>query len=354
MRYKHLAVLTALLVCSALLWAGCSGDQFSTNPPAGDTTGLLRLLPDNAADVARVMAVQNRHTAVLEAVDGVVGTATGLDEKGNLAVLVLTRRPGVAGIPASLEGVSTRRIVTGEPMLFPKPSGKGKDKINLKKRVDRPVPIGVSIGNYNECAAGTYGCAVVKGGNRYILSNNHVLARQNAAEIGEIIGQPGLYDNKPRCSGQLADSIGRLSEFVEVVLGSSANNLVDAAIALSSPDFIDSATHSSFYGLPKSTPVEATVDMPIMKVGRNGKSDGVIIGINSTVTLIYAGVPTRFVDQILTSRRFSKSGDSGSLIVTDPDAYPVALLFAGTKDGYTWGNKINHVLSALNVSICGE
>jgi hypothetical protein len=37
-------------------------------------------------------------------------------------------------------------------------------------------------------------------GNQYILSNDHVLARTNAAAISEDIIQPGLIDQSPACS----------------------------------------------------------------------------------------------------------------------------------------------------------
>jgi hypothetical protein len=356
--------ICVLIALTGLVWIGCSSDPVSTNSPIGVQTAS-KVVPDQAAEIAVVMSVQNRHAMSLEAIDGVVGTATGRDEQGRPAVLVLTERPGVAGIPRELDGTPVRVLHVGTPSLFPKPPGTGGGNgggggggggaPKLTKRDDRPVNIGYSIGNYTECAAGTFGCVVNKGGNMYILSNNHVLARQNAGQIGELIGQPGLYDNKPMCSGYYADSIGRLAEFVEVQTGANANNTVDCAIALTSADFVDCATDPYFYGLPNSTPVDPELDMAVQKVGRNGHSEGTLIGINATVTLTYAGATTRFVDQILTTNKFSKSGDSGSLIVTnDANVNPVGLLFAGTNDGYTWGNKITNVLSALNVTICGD
>jgi hypothetical protein len=50
--------------------------------------------------------------------------------------------------------------------------------------------------------------------------------------------------------------------------------------------------------------------------------------------------------------RFSQGGDSGSLIV-DANRRPVGLLFAGSKNGYTFANQIGQVLSALGVSVDG-
>jgi len=76
----------------------------------------------------------------------------------------------------------------------------------------RPAPGGVSIGHY-QVTAGTLGMVVRKNGVRYILSNNHVLANENKAQIGDSILQPGVYDN-----GTATDEIAKLSEFIPVQL----------------------------------------------------------------------------------------------------------------------------------------
>lgn len=355
------ATVFAVLVV-ALVWLGCSSEP-STAPvfEPYDASVANRALPPSASEVAQAIAVQNKHMLDLEGIDGIFGTATARDNRGQAVVLVLAERPDVRGVPAMLEGVPVRMLVTPRPELFPKPPGAGGGgggggKVDFKDRADRPVPIGYSVGNYLECASGTFGCVVTRGGNVYALSNNHVFARQNAGSPGEIVGQPGLFDNKPQCSGFYADTIGSLADFVPVQPGPNANNKVDCAIVLSSSDFIDCSTPAGFYGLPNSTPVEAALDMAVQKVGRTSAlTTGQIIGVNATVTLSYAGANTRFVDQVLTTSGFSKSGDSGSLIVTnDADANPVALLFAGNRQGYTWGNRIQNVLQALSVSICGK
>jgi hypothetical protein len=78
---------------------------------------------DNAFE--RVKEVQERHTDKLMEQDGVVGTAVSLDEKGENAVLVLLERPGVPGIPADLEGVPVRPVVTGKIYALPKPPNAG-------------------------------------------------------------------------------------------------------------------------------------------------------------------------------------------------------------------------------------
>src|SRR5215471_9128320 len=59
---------------------------------------------------------------------------------------------------------------------------------------------GVSGGNINDisrafCCSGTLGSLLAVGTKKYILSNNHVLALQDQAAVGEDVSQPGLIDN---------------------------------------------------------------------------------------------------------------------------------------------------------------
>ncbi len=78
--------------------------------------------------------------------------------------------------------------------------------------------------------------------------------------------------------------------------------------------------------------------------------------LNATVRVSYGEDVALFVDQILitpTKGRFSDGGDSGSLIVTDPDKNPVGLLFAGSRR-LTIANPIELVLEHFTVEIDGE
>lgn len=332
-----LFALTTLLVFS-LLWIACSEKQPNVTAPQQTRT----LVP---SDLAKAAAVQERNTDDLMAIDGVEGVALGLTVTGNPAIEVFTSKTNVAGIPKGLEGLPVEVELTGKFFAFDAP---------LTGRY-RPLPIGVSVASNSFCAAGTIGCIVERANNKYILSNNHVLARENQASIGEDIVQPGRYDNKPKCENHLdADKVADLSEFVPLKFDGS-DNLVDAAIAeLSTADFT-CATLSNFYGLPSSTPVAATLGLPVKKVGRtSGFTSGTVVAINATINVGY-GAPgvARFVGQIVTSKHFSKSGDSGSLVVTDDgNSNPVGLLFAGTNNGLTILNPIGDVLNSFSVTIC--
>lgn len=303
--------------------------------------------------IAAVMAIQNRHTERLMAIPGVVGTATGMASGGRPAVLVFTAAPDVAGIPGTLDGAPVEVRVTGEFRALQGPPPGAGPPTNLKNQL-RPVPNGVSVSNNAQCAAGTLGAAVLKSGAEFALSNNHVFARENQGAIGEPIVQPGRFDNKPKCANEVAtDQIGTLSDFEPIVFTTAASNVMDAAIAAATTD-LTCATPADFYGSPGATPVAASVGLGVQKVGRTtGLTTGTVIAINAIVNVGYSTGVARFVGQFVTTSRFSRSGDSGSLIVTtDGMNNPVGLLFAGARDGTTIANPIGPVLDRFAATMC--
>jgi len=337
-RFLPLAVVALFLVVvtSAFIWNGCSDE--TTRPTVNSEVtfpSLEKLTP--------IFAVQNRYTPDLMKIDGVVGTGTSVDANGNPVIKVLTKKGGAANIPATLEGIPVVVEETGEFFAM-----------GLTGRY-RPVPIGVSVGNNNECAAGTIGCVVYKGTQKYILSNNHVLARENSAAFGEPIVQPGRYDNKPKCANKLStDQVAVLSDF-EPIKFDGSDNIIDAAIAQYTTTDVTCATLSSYYGFPTGTVTEAFVGQAIKKVGRTTSlTTGTVTTLNVTVNVGYSDGTAKFVGQILSSSGFSKSGDSGSLVVTADGNNPVALLFAGTSDGQSILNPIGLVLTRFGATICSE
>jgi hypothetical protein len=227
-----------------------------------------------------------------------------------------------------------------EPRLFP-----------------RPAPIGVSTGNEGECSAGTIGCRVTDGTNVYALSNNHVYALENEALRDSEVLQPGLYDTG--CVYNSANVIGTLSAYVPIVFNDSlANNEIDAAIAISSTANLGTATPAGGYGRPSSKTATASVGLAVQKYGRTTLlTKGTVTGTNVIVNVGYSSGTARFVNQIYvrSNTKFIGAGDSGSLLVTDPDKNPVGLLFAGTSDGkLAVANPIGAVLDAFGVDIDSE
>ena len=311
----------------------------------------------------RVAEIQERYTEALMARPGVVGTAIGLGQGAQPVVLVLLEHGGVPDIPGQLEGVPVRPLVTGKIYALAPPEGKGKpdkppeEEVDPTARLDRPVPIGVSTG-HPAITAGTIGCRVTDGTNVYALSNNHVYADENLASIGDAVIQPGTFDG----GSSPADDIGTLADYELIVFSVLANNVIDAAIALSSDAELGNATPSDGYGTPKSATVEAYLNQKVKKYGRTtGLTKGQVYARNATVNVGYSTGVARFVHQIIiTPGGFSAGGDSGSLVVVDgkgrdkaDDRKPVGLLFAGSSL-VTIANPIDDVLDAFGVTIDGE
>ena len=303
-------------------------------------TNVLSAQGNSENAFEQVRDVQERHTDVLMARSGVVGTAVGLNDDGEFAVLVLLERPGVAGIPQEIEGVPVQVVVTGEILA-----------LATTDWFARPVPIGVSTG-HPDITAGTIACRVTDGTNFYALSNNHVYANSNEASLGDAVIQPGTYDK----GSSPADDIGTLADFEPIVFSRRARNEIDAAIAISTIADLGNATPAAGYGTPNSTIVDASIGQQVQKFGRTtGLTTGNVTGLNATVNVGYGpGQTAKFVKQIIIEPGgFSAGGDSGSLIVTEVGNNPVGLLFAGSSS-ITVANQIGLVLDRFGVTVDGE
>ena len=232
----------------------------------------------------------------------------------------------------------------------------------------RPFDLGVSGGNINAiqsvggkefCFDGTLGSMVQDGdGNKFILSNNHVLADINSASPGELIVQPGLAERAINCNQVPADAIATFTRDVAVQFGT--DNTIDAAIA--AVDTGDVNPEILNIGSIAGTTASPSPGLKVKKMGRTTcLTSGKIAAVAVQVSVDYGGGRTaNFINQILINgpgapNAFGGPGDSGSLIVTK-DACPqaVALLFAGTRNQkHVFANPISDVLSGLNVSMVG-
>jgi hypothetical protein len=320
--------------------------------------------PDGPPGLERAIEVKAHHEEAILGVQGVAGIGVGFNGDGRATIIVFTDAPGVRGLPASLEDVPVIVQFSGKFVALPKPENPGKPTkppkeppVDPTARFERPVPIGVSTGHI-DITAGTIGARVTDGENVYALSNNHVYADENNGDIGDLVLQPGPYD------GGLnpGDGIGTLYAFEPIVFSTSASNVIDAAIALSSTSQMGNATPGDGYGTPESTTLTASINMKVKKYGRTtGLTSGRVYAVNATVNVGYDSGVARFVQQIIiTPGSFSAGGDSGSLIVADAKGKnhadnnkPVGLLFAGS-DFFTVANPIDEVLSRLGVTIDGK
>ncbi len=342
-RSWFLPVLLLALVLSLAVWVGC-GDRYGAPTQPGQSEQMAALAKGNP-QLRAVMAVQNRHTKALLATPGVVGTATTKLPDGRYAVKILTKSDRAARrLPKTLDGV---------PVVV--------EKVGVIRALSftgtyRPVPTGVSAGNIAQCASGTIGAVVTKGGKYYFLSNNHVFARINQARIGEDIVQPGRFDEDPQCNIDPSKVVADLAEFKRLNFGRRSlrsPNVIDAAIARIRPGVsFDCGTLTGY--TPSSTTVPAVLGMSVKKTGRTtGLTTGTVTGINVTVVVNYGTRYGLFVGQIEFTN-ISGAGDSGSLIVTnDSNNNPVALLFAGSETS-TIGNPIDAVLANFGVTICTD
>lgn len=345
----------AALGLSTMLWHGCS-DQ-PTDPL--EAPSLSQAGAQHDQDIRRAIAIQERNTEHLLALPGVVGTAVGLNPAGKPVVQIFVTGPNTPNLPDALDGIPVERKVTEMFVVGSNPTTR-----------QRPAPLGYSVGHY-AITAGTIGARVKNtAGDVFILSNNHVLANANDANLGDPIYQPGPYDG-----GTAADQIATLSAYQPLDFSSNGTNTIDAAIAQSTTAQLGNSTPlDDGYGAPNSEifgdanhdgsfdNVTALLGLNVQKYGRTTElTTGQITGINASVEVCYEVLyifcikSAIFVDQVIIEPgQFSGGGDSGSLIVTaDGVKNPVALLFAGSST-QTIANRIDRVLLQLEVSIDGE
>jgi hypothetical protein len=218
---------------------------------------------------------------------------------------------------------------------------------------NRPLRIGSSIGHHGVEAAGTLGCFVHRPGRSdedLVLSNNHVLANENLASIGDMILQQGPLDGGHRP----ADAVGWLNKMLRL---KKRGNRVDAALASLDGDieyYVNwLETLGDITGVRRE-PLDA--DEVVYKLGRTtGKTRGRVSAIElDNLRVEYDTGVKEFDDQLEIAPDgggpFSLGGDSGSLIV-DSSRRAVGLLFAGNDVDATYVNPIGAVLSALGVEL---
>ena len=369
----------------------------------------------DAEALQSVINAQEKHKDHLFSDKAVRATAVRVRKSDGKSVLkVYTNSLNATNIPDSIDGIPVQVEYVGEIRALKagvtstnngNAYGQAKSKpdsadrrapdyvaeaggINRRARFPRPVPIGVSAG-HTAVTAGTLGCRVSQGCHTYALSNNHVFANENDAQLGDAILQPGKFDG----GSAPADTIGTLFDFVPINFTQSCNfatcNRIDAALAEVTSFNVAKATTAEGYGTPRTETIAPYVGMKVMKYGRTtGLRYGYIDSVNATIDVNYGTTNNtnyaRFIYQVIVKAAddasytyFSSAGDSGSLIVAADANYPapacvnnpipciwdypplederkpVALLFAGGS-GITVGNRIDDVLTTFDVLIDGE
>ena len=299
--------------------------------------------------------VCDKHRWALHDFPGVVGVGVSRKMKSGIVmespcIVVFVKRKmegdRFKSIPRQIEGVPTDVVESGDPVLR-----------SYSGRV-RPLQPGYSI-SHPRSKTGTLGCFVRRSGGEqgaYILSNNHVLANNNAASRGDPIVQPGSAD-----SGQSpADTAAKLEDFIPIT--AATPNIVDAAIA---KPLGACECEIPGVGLPHGILKIKQTDLEVEKVGRTtGLTEGVICAFGaSSGPHEYEGVGNVFFTNQYVTSGMSSDGDSGSLLVTKDDRLAVGLLYGGhakkgvpvgakePTDFVTYYNDINNVLVGFRVDL---
>ena len=349
-------------------------------------SGILVSVQPTTADVSDFRTQQfttsvtgSSNTAVTWQVNGVTGgsqkfgfiSGAGLyvapsavptksDSQGNTVTTTLSVT-AVSQADTTASGTSTVTIVPDNANTLPVPVELGSTGSNFKDFVNNTAKNSIT------CCGGTLGSLVMRGTTQYILSNTHVLARSDAASIGDNIVQPGLIDT-PTCTTAGTTTVANLTQFFNLQTSPTPN--IDAAIAQVVAGKVDTAGKIVYLGaamdsngVPVADAPQGGAGLPTSSiatgrpVAKSGRSTGLtcstIEATNISTSVDYTtncdGTGTKFtinyVNQIgVIGGDFSGEGDSGSLIVTQDTATPVALLYAGSNTD-TVGNPVADVLN---------
>src|ERR1700693_2427621 len=230
----------------------------------GSASGILVSVQPATATVSDFRSQQftasvtgSSNTAVTWQVNGVTGgsqklgfvSSAGLfvapsavptksDNQGNTVTTTLSVT-AVSQADTTASGTSTVTIVPDNANALPVPVELGSTGSNFKDFVNNTTK------NTITCCGGTLGSLVLRGTTQYILSNTHVLARSDAASIGDNIVQPGLIDT-PTCTTAGTTTVANLSQFFN--LQTSPTPKIDAAIAQVVAGKVDPAGNIIYLG----------------------------------------------------------------------------------------------------------
>lgn len=195
---------------------------------------------------------------------------------------------------------------------------------------------GEKIGHKLLLDAGSYGTLggyFRKKNKNYIISNNHVLANENAAKTGDKIYHVNAGGN---------EHIANLEQFVP--LDSVKDNKLDLAIAE-----VANEINPAFYSLKYRR--AAVIGERVVKLGATtGITYGWVRSNDYDLLVEYDNFVANFTNQMQIADfkgAFCDGGDSGSLIFSLEDGAYLGLLFAGT-DKLTAANHQKSLIETIN------
>lgn len=382
---RRVRALLSLVISTGFL-AGCSGltdyhHSGSSNTGGGNTGGnnggTTSVVVAPASASLGTFGTQNfaatvsgtSNTAVTWMVNGVAG---GNSTTGTISATGVYNAPHSVAptiIPANNAPVTVAVMAVSQASA----TATGSATVTLipqeQTAQTSAVKLGTSGGNINDlngqfCCAGTLGSLIIRNGTLFILSNNHVLAKSDSGIVGDDISQPGIIETNCQTAG--TQTVAHLSEFFNLETG--PNPKIDAALAQTVGGMVDTsgnilllgATQSNGVpdpGAPHAGPLVApSVGQSVAKSGRTtGLTCSTVLATNVLASADYfkncgdttPAFTVNYTDLVsVAGGSFSATGDSGSLIVTQSNADPIALLFGGS-DTDTVGNPISDVLAAF-------
>ncbi len=344
------------------------------NPPEG-------ILDETHASVRAVMAIQGEVTPDLMKLEGILGTAVGLSEQDEVALVVYLDRdhPSInelkQAFPPQLRGTAVQLHLTDKfRALAGRPGGGGGGgggtTADPRAKQTPPIQLGTSGGwRYDlangYCCAGTLGSLIQVNEVQYILSNYHVLeadivagGNSRVATEGDPVTQPGLID--VGCNAANAQNVATL-----MTLSALPDNNVDCAVAQVLSGMVRTDGAILGIGTISAQTAGAAVNQAVKKTGRtSGLTRSKVSALNATISVAYdnecaggAAFTKTFTGQIVIANKgtkFLQGGDSGSLMVEDvsSNARAVGLLYAGSSTSAI-ANPIGEVLNFVGSKLGG-
>ncbi len=300
-----------------------------------------------------------------------VGVALRWNQPVLRAVRRSSLRAQARALPERVEGLSL--LVEEAPQaLVPlhKIPGTSVQAATLpEQEQQRPLTLGLQVQNIDHDlrnldatngyrTVGTLGCFVQIGSEVQLLSNNHVLAGENTAQINDRIQQPGALEIVPE------QVVAELSAFVPLTfvpegqLGMAEGvNYVDAATARLTPGTDHVRAYQPHHRV--RAPGLVRDPRPGEEVYKVGRTTGLTRGRVNAV-LVEAGpvgyeggaafFRRSFSVQGLMGTLFSSGGDSGSAIVAAQDGALLGLLYAG-NGVETYACSAAEALNALGATL---
>ncbi len=348
--------------------AGSANGQLPTQSGTQGSLSAVSCQRDSRAFTSCMVTYSAPSSVQTTGATYVVATVTGASSDSGFSSrtssVVLVNAAGVSSNPATHQAQLSSAVLMGSS---------GGNNTDYDTRGTQIV----------DCCGGTLGALVEDAGKRqYLLSNNHILAKSDHANVGDTIVQPGLIDNNctPLGDGAGVEPVAALTGWLP--LSSKLTN-ADAAIAQvtsravdPSGDILELGSRQADGTLAPAPPgisstggrgENAWLGQQVAKSGRTtGLTCGGISAIDLDVTVDYyldcaetrPYLTKTFTHQLgINGNQFSDAGDSGSLVVDAANAEPVGLYFAGGIDssGVSQGvaNPAADVLSELSAQLGG-